>query len=124
MLLQIARKEGQLSQIRTAIEWIKEHYTETLRIDALAGIVGMSLPTFHRHFKAATAMSPLQYQKTMRLQAARQLLTTNSNASNAAFSVGYESASQFTREYTRLFGVTPAKDAARLRVSGGDLATI
>lgn len=75
----------------------------------------MSVPSLHRHFRAATAMSPLQYQKTLRLQAARRLLATDMDAANAAYAVGYESPSQFSREYARLFGKPPGRDAAQLR---------
>jgi AraC-like DNA-binding protein len=75
----------------------------------------MSIPSFHRHFKAATAMSPLQYQKTLRLHAARRMLVASNDASHAAYSVGYESASQFSREYARMFGAPPSRDAERLR---------
>jgi transcriptional regulator GlxA family with amidase domain len=81
----------------------------------LARRAGMSVPSFHRHFKAATAMSPLQYRKTLRLHEARKLLTANANAAKTAYAVGYESPSQFSREYSRLFGTSPAQDAARLR---------
>jgi len=112
---QIARADSRLSQIRRAIGWIRDNYDAPLRIDDLAGLAGMSTPSFHRHFKAATAMSPLQYQKTLRLQTARRLLVASVDAQHAAFSVGYESASQFSREYARMFGTPPARDAARLR---------
>lgn len=116
-LRQIASADSRLSQIRRAIAWIREHYHEAVRIEDLADRAGMSPATFHRHFKAATAMSPLQYQKTLRLQEARRLLVANSDAARTAFAVGYESASQFSREYARLFGAPPARDALRLRGS-------
>jgi AraC-like DNA-binding protein len=115
MLRQIVRADSALSQVRRAIDWIHAHYDEKVRVDDLAAMAGMSLPSFHRHFKAATAMSPLQFHKTVRLQAARRLLSLSADASRAAFTVGYESASQFSREYTRLFGTPPSRDAARLR---------
>jgi len=86
-----------------------------MRIEGLAEIAGMSVPSFHRHFKAATAMSPLQYQKTLRLHAARRMLVASNDASRTAYSVGYESASQFSREYARMFGAPPSRDADRLR---------
>jgi len=114
-LRQIASAGSRLSQIRRAIAWIKDHYSEPVRIDALADLAGMSPATFHRHFKAATAMSPLQYQKNLRLQEARRLLVADRDAARTAFAVGYESPSQFSREYTRLFGVSPLRDAMRLR---------
>lgn len=118
MLRQIARADSALSQVRRAIDWIHAHYDEKVRIDDLAAIAGMSLPSFHRHFKAATAMSPLQFQKTVRLQAARRLLSIDTDATRTAFAVGYESASQFSREYSRMFGAPPSRDAARLRTGG------
>jgi AraC-like DNA-binding protein len=114
-LRQIVRAGSRLSQVRRSITWIKEHYNEPMRIEALAELAGMSLASFHRHFKSATAMSPLQYQKNLRLQEARRLLIASEDASRAGFAVGYESASQFSREYTRLFGAPPARDALRLR---------
>src|SRR3546814_17895179 len=91
-------------------------YGEMLRIEPLAEIAGMSEASFHRHFKAATAMSPLQYQKSLRLQAARRLLATGSEANRAAFAVGYESASQFSREYRRAFGIQIGRESCRERV--------
>jgi len=115
LLRQIAREDSQLSRVRRAIHWIKAHFDQAIRIEGLAEIAGMSVPSFHRHFKAATAMSPLQYQKTLRLYAARRLLVANNDASRAAYSVGYESASQFSREYARMFGAPPSRDAERLR---------
>jgi AraC-like DNA-binding protein len=115
VLRQIARVDSRLSQVRRAIAWIRTHYDQPLRIDALAGVAGMSVASFHRHFKTATAMSPLQYQKSLRLQQARRLLIANQDATQAGYAVGYESASQFSREYARLFGAPPARDAARLR---------
>lgn len=115
LLRQIAREDSQLSRVRRAIHWIKAHFDQAIRIEGLAEIAGMSVPSFHRHFKAATAMSPLQYQKTLRLYAARRLLVANNHASRAAYSVGYESASQFSREYARMFGAPPSRDAERLR---------
>src|SRR6185436_18141833 len=94
---------------RRAIAWIRAHYDRPLRIDTLVELAGMSAASFHRHFKAATAMSPLQYQKTLRLQQARRLLIANPDASQAGYAVGYESASQFSREYARLFGAPTAR---------------
>jgi AraC-like DNA-binding protein len=115
VLRQVARADGRLAQVRRAIAWIRTHYDQTLRVDHLAELAGMSAASFHRHFKAATAMSPLQYQKSLRLQQARQLLISTHDAARAAYAVGYESASQFSREYARLFGAPPARDAVRLR---------
>jgi AraC-like DNA-binding protein len=114
-LLQIATADSRLSQVRRAIAWIRSHYDQALRIEALADMAGMSAASFHRHFKTATAMSPLQYQKNLRLQQARRLLIANQDAARVGYAVGYESASQFSREYARLFGAPPARDAMRLR---------
>lgn len=114
-LRQIARADSRLGQVRAAIAWIRDHFEQPLRIDALAAIAGMSAASFHRHFKAATAMSPLQYQKSIRLQEARRMLVTKQDAARVGYAVGYESASQFSREYARLFGAPPARDAERLR---------
>ena len=115
MLRQLVRGDSRLAQVRRAIRWIHGHYREPVRIEALADIAGMSVPSFHRQFKAATAMSPIQFQKMLRLQAARRLLATQAEASRAAYAVGYESASQFSREYARMFGLPPSRDAERLR---------
>jgi AraC-like DNA-binding protein len=115
LLRQIARSDSRLSRVRRAIHWIQAHFDQAMRIEGLAEIAGMSIPSFHRHFKAATAMSPLQYQKTLRLHAARRMLVASNDASRAAYSVGYESASQFSREYARMFGAPPSRDAERLR---------
>lgn len=117
MLRQAIRQGNGLSNIRRSVEWIRKNLNQTLRTEKLAAIAGMSVPSFHRHFKAATSLSPLQYQKTLRLQAARRLLVTSSDTTQAAFAVGYESASQFSREYSRLFGIAPSKDAARMRTT-------
>ena len=123
-LRQIARRDSRLGQVRRAIAWIREHYDQPLRIETLAELAGMSAASFHRHFKAATAMSPLQYQKCLRLQQARRLLIANQDATGAAYAVGYESASQFSREYACLFGLPPARDALRLRSDGRGLSEV
>jgi len=116
MLRQIALADSRLSRVSRAIDWIRRNYDQALRIEALAEVAGMSASSFHRHFKAVTAMSPLQFQKQIRLQEARRLLLTErTRASSIGFAVGYESPSQFSREYSRLFGVPPARDAERLR---------
>jgi AraC-like DNA-binding protein len=118
LLRQAARADSRLSQVRQAIGWIRDHYDKPIRVEALCDLAGMSPASFHRHFKAATAMSPLQYQKSLRLQQARRLLVSNGEASRAGYAVGYESASQFSREYARMFGLPPARDAMRLREAG------
>lgn len=99
-----------------AIDWLKSHYTETLRVDELASRVHMSTSSLHLHFRQLTGKSPLQYQKWLRLNEAKQLMLNNGiDATAAAFKVGYESASQFSREYSRLFGAPPKRDIAELK---------
>ncbi len=115
-LRQMASAGSQSQQIARAIYWLKDNFTRPLRIDDLAAQVNMSTSTFHHHFRAVTAMSPLQYQKWLRLNEARRLLLTeNQDATTAAFQVGYESPSQFSREYSRLFGAPPLHDITSLR---------
>jgi AraC-like DNA-binding protein len=119
-LRQIASAGSQSHQIAQAIEWLKSHYTLPLRIEDLAAHVHMSPSTFHQHFRALTAMSPLQYQKWLRLNAARRLmLTERLDAATAAFQVGYASPSQFSREYRRVFGAPPFRDITSLRHMAG-----
>ena len=115
-LRQMASTGSQSQQIARAIEWLKSNFAQPLRIDDLASQVNMSTSTFHHHFRAVTAMSPLQYQKWLRLSEARRLmLAENQDATTAAFQVGYESPSQFSREYGRLFGAPPLRDITSLR---------
>ncbi len=115
-LWQIASVGSQSHRIARAIDWLKAHSTEPLRVDELAASVQMSTSTFHHHFRALTAMSPLQFQKWLRLNEARRLmLTERLDASTAAFRVGYESPSQFGREYHRMFGAPPLRDITSLR---------
>jgi AraC-like DNA-binding protein len=115
-LRQIAAVEGQGYKIAKAIDWLCLHYPEPLRIEALATSVQMSPPTFHTHFRRLTGMSPLQYQKWLRLNEAKRLmLSEHMDAANAAYKVGYESPSQFSREYSRLFGAPPKRDIEALR---------
>jgi AraC-like DNA-binding protein len=117
-LRQIALGENKLQQINRAIGWIKRNFREPFSIDALASEARMSASTLHEHFKAVTSMSPLQYQKQLRLQEARRLILSQSlDAAMAGHAVGYESPSQFSREYKRTFGAPPARDIARLRAS-------
>jgi len=107
------------TRIAKAIEWLRQNYTRTLRIEELAGQASMSTSSFHEHFRAVTAMSPLQFQKQLRLQHARQLLISEAlDAATAGHRVGYESPSQFSREYSRLFGAPPAADRKRLASAG------
>jgi len=102
-----------------AIAWIRANYAKPLRVEDLADIAGMGVSTLHHHFRSLTAMSPLQYQKQLRLQAARgRMLMDGVDAASAAFEVGYESASQFNREYSRFFGQPPMRDIRTLRSPG------
>jgi AraC-like DNA-binding protein len=115
-LRQMASAGSQSQQIAKAIYWLKSNYAAPLRIDDLAAQINMSTSTFHHHFRQVTAMSPLQYQKWLRLNEARRLmLTEDQDAAAAAFQVGYESPSQFSREYSRLFGNSPLRDITSLR---------
>ncbi len=115
-LRQVASAGSQSQQIARAIDWLKGNFTQPLRIDDLAAQVNMSVSTFHHHFRAVTAMSPLQYQKWLRLNEARRLmLAEDQDATTAAFQVGYESPSQFSREYSRMFGAPPLRDISGLR---------
>ncbi len=115
-LRQMASAGSQGNRIARVIDWLRDNFKEPLRIDDLASQVNMSTSTFHHHFKSLTAMSPLQYQKWLRLNEARRLmLTENQDAAAAAFQVGYESPSQFSREYSRLFGNSPLRDITNLR---------
>jgi len=115
-LRQMASAGSQSNQIAQAIDWLKGNFSKPMQIDDLSRQVHMSTSTFHHHFRALTAMSPLQYQKWLRLNEARRLmLTERLDAAGAAFQVGYESPSQFSREYSRLFGSPPLRDIMNFR---------
>jgi AraC-like DNA-binding protein len=123
-LWQIASVGSQSHRIARAIEWLRENYAQPLNVDELAARVQMSSSTLHHHFRLLTAMSPLQYQKWLRLSEARRLmLNERLEAASAAFQVGYESPSQFSREYGRQFGAPPKRDIAKLRhqANGADV---
>jgi len=125
-LAEIAIGDGRLRRVAGAIAWIKEHFTDPLQIKTLAKHVNMSPSALHSHFKAVAAMSPIQYQKRLRLQEARRLLVSGATTAEAvAHEIGYASASQFSREYVRLFGQPPRRDAERLRDAtlGGETIT-
>ncbi|MER2015678.1 AraC family transcriptional regulator [Pseudomonas simiae] len=123
MLLQMAKADSRLCQIAKAITWLRAHYQKPLRIDDLADIAGMSRSTFHAHFKAVTSMSPLEFRCLLRLQEARRLMVAEAlDAAAAGYRVGYESPSQFSRDYARMFGLPPARDAVRLRSGVFDIA--
>jgi len=115
-LRQIATAGAPAQQVARAIRWVRQHFAEPLRGESLARHAQMSLSGFHQHFKAVTGLSPLQYQKQLRLQEARRLMLGEGlDAASAAFRVGYESPSQFSREYRRLFGEPPRRDVAALK---------
>ncbi|WP_416758953.1 AraC family transcriptional regulator N-terminal domain-containing protein [Roseateles sp. So40a] len=115
-LAQVARADSQTQRVHRAIRWLKAHYAQPLRIEALAREAHMSASSLHHHFRALTSMSPLQYQKQLRLQEARRLLIAEGlEVARAGHAVGYESPSQFSREYSRLYGAPPSRDAARRR---------
>jgi AraC-like DNA-binding protein len=117
-LRQAVQLGTQTNRVAAAIRWIREHFTQPLRIKDLAHIAGMAESTLHQHFRALTAMSPLQYQKQLRLHEARRLLLSEDiDAGTAALRVGYESITQFNREYRRQFGSPPKRDIKALRVT-------
>ncbi|GII57962.1 AraC family transcriptional regulator [Planotetraspora thailandica] len=116
VIRQIGLADSGLSHVNGAIRWIRDNYAEPMRISDLARLAGMSPSAFHRHFRAITAMSPLQFQKRIRLQEARSLLAARpGDVAGVGHLVGYDSPSQFNREYRRLFGAPPGQDSARLR---------
>lgn len=120
-LWQIAAVGSQSQRVAKSIDWLKRNYRQPLRIDDLAAHVQMSPSSLHHHFRQLTAMSPLQYQKWLRLSEARRLmLNERQDAASAAFHVGYESPSQFSREYSRLFGAPPKRDVEDLRQRADD----
>jgi AraC-like DNA-binding protein len=119
IIQQIGVKGSQTQRVAKVIERIRKDFAKAFAVDDLAKIAGMSASSFHQHFKDVTGMSPLQYQKSIRLQEARKLLIAElTDASTAAYQVGYESASQFNREYSRAFGLPPISDVKRVRDSG------
>lgn len=115
-LRQLAIMGTQTHQVARTISWLKENFAQPIRIEDLANIANMGISTFHHHFRNMTALSPLKYLKQLRLQEARRLmLTEHLDVATSAFQVGYESPSQFSREYSRLYGCSPLKDVQGLR---------
>jgi AraC-like DNA-binding protein len=113
---QMARASSRLNAIARAIVWLRARYALECRIDDMADVAGMSRSTFHTHFKGVTSMSPLEFRTQLRMQEARRLMVAEGlDAASAGYRVGYESPSQFSRDYARLFGAPPARDASRLR---------
>jgi AraC-like DNA-binding protein len=116
---QIGQHDSSVQRVAKAVSWVREHFAQPITLESLADLVNMSVSSFHQHFKAVTTMTPLQYQKVLRLQEARRLMLSRMlDAGSAARQVGYLSASQFSREYTRLFGNAPTRDIATLRQDG------
>jgi AraC-like DNA-binding protein len=115
---QLGLADSSLTHIARAVRWIRDHYAQSFRVEKVAQLSGMSVSAFYRNFQAVTAMSPIQFQKQIRLQEARLLLATHPNdVTGVGLRVGYDSPSQFSREYRRQFGAPPSQDAARLRGS-------
>lgn len=113
---QLGAPASPLAQVRRGIDWIRAHYNESVLVERAAKAAGMSAPTFHRHFRKVTNLSPMQFQKRLRLEEARRrLLAEHADAASIAFEVGYESPSQFSREYRRMFGAPPQRDANEFR---------
>ncbi|MEA1675994.1 AraC family transcriptional regulator [Nitrospirillum sp. BR 11163] len=121
MVRQIGLADSRMAQIGRAIRWIRAHFAEAFRIEDLARLTGMSVTSFHRHFQGVTSMTPIQYQKQIRLQTARsRLMASAEDVAAVGFAVGYDSPSQFSREYRRQFGQAPGRDGKRLRRVGGN----
>jgi AraC-like DNA-binding protein len=120
---QLGLADSSLAHVRRAVQWIRENYASPFRVEEVAQISGMSVSAFHRNFQAVTAMTPIQFQKHIRLQAARLLLANRpSDVTGVGHRVGYDSPSQFSREYRRQFGAPPSLDAARMRGGAGPAA--
>lgn len=116
LVRQLGLADSNLTYVARAVRWIRDHFAQSFRVEDVAQLAGMSVSAFHRNFHAVTAMSPIQFQKQIRLQEARLLLATNPNdVTGIAYRVGYDSPSQFSREYRRQFGAPPSQDALRLR---------
>lgn len=115
MLRHVGLRDTRAARVGQAAAWMREHFSQPLRVTELADMVGMSVASFHRHFKAVTTLSPVQFQKLMRLQEARRLLLENHEVAAVGYAIGYESASHFSRDYRRHFGAPPGRDIAALR---------
>lgn len=116
ILRHMANADSRLNQISRAIVWIRKHFREACRIEQAADVAGMSRSNFHLHFRAVTSLSPIEFRTQLRMQEARKLMVADGiDAASAGFNVGYDSPSQFSRDYSRLFGLPPAQDASQLR---------
>jgi AraC-like DNA-binding protein len=122
---QIGLADGNLAHIARAVRWIRDHHREPIRVEQLADLASMSESSFHRHFRTVTCMTPIQYQKAIRLQEARlALIARPTDVAEVAHAVGYDSASQFSREYRRQFGSPPGRDANQLRNAAAQIAVV
>ena len=121
---QIGLTDSGVQGVAKAVSWLRANFSEPMKVEELAELAHMSVSSFHQHFKSVTSMSPLQYQKVLRLQEARRLMLSMMDAGTASWHVGYQSASQFSREYSRFFGSAPTKDIARLREQGFTAADV
>jgi AraC-like DNA-binding protein len=122
---QIGLAESSVHGVAKAVSWLRANFSQPMKVAELAELAHMSVSSFHQHFKSVTSMSPLQYQKVIRLQEARRLmLSTITDVSTVSWRVGYQSASQFSREYARFFGSAPTKDIARLMEQGFTAADV
>ena len=116
LVRQLGIADSRMAQIGRAVRWLRNQFAEAVRIEQLAAIAGMSVTSFHRHFRTVTSMTPIQYQKQLRLQAARtRLMSGREDVAKVAFAVGYDNPSQFSREYRRMFGKPPGRDGIELR---------
>lgn len=123
MLREIAAPDTAMARVNKAIQWIRRDFAQPLRVEHLAQRAAMSVSAFHRHFKAVTTLSPLQYQKRVRLLQARTLMVGSARSvTAAAYEVGYESPTQFSRDYARVFGLPPGRDAGRIVQESRDRA--
>jgi AraC-like DNA-binding protein len=114
----MAQADSRLNHVARAIVWIRTHFRDACRIEDAAQVAGMSRSTFHQHFRAITSLSPIEFRTQLRLQEARRLMVGGAlDAASAGFEVGYDSPSQFSRDYARVFGMPPAKHAKSLRAS-------
>ena len=124
-LAEMAIGDGRLRRVAGAIAWIRTHYAEPLQVEKLARLANMSPSALHAHFSAVAGVSPIQYQKRVRLQEARaRLLSSGASAEAVAYEVGYASPSQFSREYARLFGQPPRRDAEAMRAEAAGTPSI
>ena len=114
-LKQLGLKESNTARIGRATLWLRNHFDQPLRVADLAELANMSAASFHRHFKTVTQLTPIQYQKQIRLQEAKRLLLQEEEVASIGFAVGYESASRFSRDYRRLFGLAPGQDREKMR---------